>query len=110
MLGWLLEAVARRIEEPAVIWATEALRLDDAPQQVRVPVGAELLDQTVIAGSIPERDQMLTQQRDRPRRMVVELLDRCERQPVATHQLTHRRARANVGESIVLFFSEHSVS
>src|SRR6266545_4762061 len=70
--------------------------------------GAELLHEPIPAGAVAERDQVLTEEGHRAGRVIVELLHRGERHPVATHQLAHWRAGTNFGEAPVLFLREHS--
>src|SRR5947209_6460330 len=71
---------------------------------------AELLDQAVVAGAVAECNEVLAEQGDRASWVVVHLLDRGERHPVATHQLAHRGAGPNLGEALVLFFRQHLIT
>jgi hypothetical protein len=65
--GRLREATAVNIEEPAVIVATQPVRLDDPIAHVRPPVRAVAIDESEIAGAISVQDQILPEQSHRRR-------------------------------------------
>ena len=107
-LGGHVHALAGHVVFPAVIGAAQAGFLVAPEPQRDAAVGAEFIDQAIRpplsrkASSRSERSFTRTggqsfsgnssQQR---------------RNPVAAEQLAHRRARAGLGQQIVLFFPEH---
>ena len=69
--GWrlrgLLQALAGPVEQPAVVAAGDAARLDAAEGERRAAMGAALGDQARRAVAVPEEDQVLAQQAQRQR-------------------------------------------
>ena len=94
-----VDALARRVELPAVIEAAQAAFLVAAEEQRGAAVRAAMVDHADPAGAVAEGDQLLAQQHEAHRRAVaLELRGFERRHPVQPHQLAHRRAGAGPGE------------
>ena len=70
-------------------------------------MGAELLNEAVLARTVAEGDEVLAEQRDGLGRMVVQLFGGGKGQPIAARQVAHRGAWTNFGEALVLFLGKH---
>ena len=86
--------------QPALLVASE--------EQRRAPVGAQLLEHPDPAVAVAERHQRLAQQLDAKRRAVgLELGRGRGRQPVAPHEVPHRRARPDPGNAFIVLARQH---
>src|SRR5215471_17552544 len=101
----LVGALAGDVELPAVVGAAQPAFLVAPVEQRRAAVRALLLDQPYRAIGVPERHEILAEQPD-PRRGAVgfgNLLAQARGYPVPPQQVSHRRARADPGEDLVVF-------
>ena len=107
--GRHLGALAGDVVLPAMIRAAQAAFLVAAEPQRHAAMGAELVDQSIAALAVAERQQPLREQLDPDRRRIVlrQLLGHQRRNPVAAEHLAHGRARTGLRQEIVLFFPEH---
>ena len=83
------------VELPAVVDAAQAVVLVPAEVERRAAVRAALREQAHAPGSVPEDDQVFAQDAH-PHRVAVgfgQLLGQHDGDPVAAHQVPHRRAR-----------------
>ena len=74
------------VHQPAVIVAADAGLLDEAVGQVRAPVRAMAVEQTVIAAEILVEHEVLAHAADRLDRTCIELARAADRHPVAAQQ------------------------
>jgi hypothetical protein len=65
------------------------------------------VQETIGAGLVTVKDEILAQQAHRLRRLVVQLGHRGDGHPVAPKQLSHRRASADLRQPSVLFVAQH---
>ena len=104
-----LDALARHVIFPAMIRTAQAAFLIAAEPQRYAAMRAKFVDQAVAPIGVPKCEQSFRQQLYAHRRAFVlrKLFGEQRRDPIATEQLAHRRARASLRQQIVLFFSEH---
>ena len=104
-----IHALAGHVVFPAVIGAAQAAFLVAAEPQRHAAVGAELVDQSVAALRVAERQQPFRQKLHPHRRAVVlgQLLGEQRGDPVAAEQPAHGRARSGLRQQIILFFPQH---
>ena len=100
-----VDAVAVDVELPAVIDAAEAALFIAAEEQRRGAVRAVLVEQADAALAVAEHDEPLAHQLHAHRRIVGlgDVVRKARRDPVAAHQLAHRRAGPDAGEAVVVF-------
>jgi hypothetical protein len=106
-LGRLFEAAAVEPEEPAVVGAADAVRLDHPVREGGAPVRARLLDDAVPAGRGLVDGEVLAEQAGVLDRELLELPSEGDRVPVAAQQLAHRRAGVEGGQLVVLLGGQH---
>ncbi len=113
-LGGDVGALPGHVVFPAVIGAAQPPFLVAAEPERHAAVGAELVDQTVLAVAVAEGEQPLRQDLHPHRRAIVfrQLLDQQRRQPIGAEQLAHRRCRgrfASAGRSVLCGASAQSI-
>ena len=94
-----VDALARRVELPAVIEAADTAFLVAAEEQRGAAVRAAMIHHANAATAVAEGDQLLAQQHEPHRRSVaLELRGLQRRHPVFAHQRAHRRTGPDPGE------------
>ena len=93
-----------------MIRAAQAVLLANTVCEVRAPVRAGAVDQAVVSAHVAVEHEVLAQQPDRAARIGVKLGRRADRMPVASQQVAHRRAGADLGDDLVLLCAQHDVS
>src|SRR5215471_15940987 len=107
-----VNAGARHIELPAVVYAAQALCLIPAIEERGAPMRAAIGDQAHLAGGNAESDEALTQQAYAQgwtvwRRQLV-----CTGgwNPVLAHEITHRRPGTDATQQLIVLFAQHEKS
>ena len=107
-LGRSLQALARRVEQPAMEGATQAAVLQPPECEVGAAMRAVPLDQAVTALFVPKQHQILAEQFDRlDRARSLHLVDERGRLPVHPHQFPAGLLRPGAGDQVVLFLAHH---
>ena len=96
-LAGLVEAMAFRIEQPAVVAAADAGGFDAAVIQRGAAVAAACVQQSGPARGVAEQDQVLAEGAHLARRGAG-VGGKADRMPVAAQQLAHRRAAPDFGQ------------
>src|SRR5215469_18804567 len=104
----LLDAAAALVHQPAVVVATDAGRLDEAVGEVGAAMRAVPVEETETSALVLVKHEILAHEAHGLDRIRVELARAADRHPVAAQQLSHGRARADLGEKAVLFGTEHA--
>ena len=105
-----VDAVAGDVELPAVVDAADAAFLVAAEEQRRAAVRAAVVHDADAAGAVAKRDQLLAEQHQAHGRAVaLELGGHGGGDPVAAHQLAHRRAWADARELHAVFRRGHAI-
>src|SRR3972149_4343450 len=99
-----VDAVAFRVELPAVVDAAQAALLVAAEEEAGAPVRAGLRDEADAAVRVAEGDEILAQDADADGRAVRrrQLGRQEQRQPEAAEERAHGRAGAGAGEKLVV--------
>ena len=107
-----VEHTALDIELPAVIQAAQAALLVAAEGERSAAVQAVLAKNSEAALRVPEDHQVLAEQARSHRRpiLVRGLLGHADRQPVAPHDLPHRRAALDAAQQFILLAGQHRIS
>ena len=108
VLVWLGEASALGAEQPAVIGAAQAFRLDHAVHEIGAAMRALAVEQAKPALEVAIEDEILAEHPDGAGRLVVEFAERGDRHPVTPEQPPHRRARPDLRQQTVAILAEHS--
>ncbi len=107
-LGRRLQALARRVEQPAVEGAAQAAVFQPAEGEIGAAMRAMPLDQAVAALLVAKQHQILAEQFDRPdRARPGQFVDQRRRLPVHPHQFPARVLRPGAGDQVVLFLAHH---
>ena len=110
-LGWGFDALARDVKLPAMKRAAQAIAFVAAKGQVRSPVRAVAVEQTIVALRVAKQHQVLAQNAhgfhgaNRHARIErgVELVHQRHRLPIVAHHRAARCARPDAGDQFVLF-------
>ena len=95
------------IEQPAVIITAQTAILDDTIGKICTAMATLPIDQPDFALPIAVENQVFAENSHWLQRIVFEFSDRGDRVPVAAQQVTHRRARPNLGKALVLGLAHH---
>src|SRR5262245_17668820 len=104
----LLDAAAALVHQPAVIVAADAGLLDESIGEVRAPMGAMPVEEPETSAPVLVEHEILAHEANGLDRVLVEFARAADRHPVAAQKLSHRRARADLGEKTVLFGTQHT--
>src|SRR5437773_247756 len=100
-LGRSLQAVALDVVKPAVIGAGDAAFLNSAIEERCAAMRAVVLDGADASALVLEEHQVLAEQADMSRGLLVrQLRGRRHRLPVAPQELAHRRTWSHLGELV----------
>jgi hypothetical protein len=103
-----LEAVACRVELPAVIDAAQAALLIAAEEQGGTAMRAAVIEDADPPRTVAKRDQLLAQEHQAQRIAVGGQFRRqTGRQPILAHQSAHRGAGSDAGQQFVFGCSGH---
>ena len=108
-LGRHLDHVAIHVELPAVIEAAQPAFFVAGKQQRGAPVRAIFVEHAEAALAVAEHDEILAEQPHLDRRAVGlrHFLRQAGRNPVAAHDLAHRRVAFDAAQQIVFFGGHH---
>ena len=96
-----IDAVARDVELPAVVGAADAALLVPTEVEARAPVRAAVLNERGGAVGVAPRQQVLAEQAHPQWLPVARQLPAVgDRQPVAAHELAHRRAWPHLAQQV----------
>src|SRR5215813_4259892 len=104
----LLDAAAGLVHQPAVVVAADADLLDESIGEIRAPMGAVPVEEPETSALILVEHEILAHEANGLDRVLVEFARAADRHPVAAQKLSHRRARADLGEKAVLFGTQHA--
>ena len=107
LLERLLDALAGLVHHPAVVHAAQSVLLRYAVGEVDAAVGAEAVDESERAGLVAVQHEVLAEEPHGLRGLLHQLAGRGDGVPVASHQLAHRRAGADLGQAFVLVGWNH---
>ena len=104
-----VDAAARDVVLPAVVDAAQAALLVPPEVERRAAVPAALRQQAHPSERVAEDDQVLAEEADAHGVAVRlgQLPGQHDGDPVAAHQVAHRRPRRDVGQQCVLFHAQH---
>src|SRR5581483_1085210 len=107
LLVWLIEAATRRVEEPAVIRAAEAVLLGDAEHHASAAVGAAVADETELPLAVAIEHEILAEQTNGTGPVFLELCARGDGVPVAPEQGAHGRSGPYSRHALILLLGQH---
>mgnify|MGYP001141747806 CR=1 FL=1 len=110
-LGRAIDDASRHIHLPAVVEAAQTAFLVAGQRERGAAVRAVEIEHAELAVGIAERDEVLAQKAER-RGLAVRLgdfLGQAGRDPVRTHEATHRRIAFDPAQEIVVCGGEHRV-
>src|SRR5689334_3521604 len=108
-LGRSFQAAAVHVVEPAVVYAAEPAVLESPIAEVGGSVRAVEIQQADATLLVAEHDQVLAEQAQRDRRPTGrKLLAQRRGLPVTAQEAATGRARAGLGQQLVLFLAQHS--
>ena len=96
-LGGLLHALARDIEEPAVVRAADAALFDVSVLQGSAPVGAVETEEAQAAARVAEEDELFAEDFE-SQGVIVEIRRGRHGEPVPPEPFSRRRPEAHVSE------------
>src|SRR5262249_29483921 len=96
------------VHQPAVVVAADAGRLDEAVGEVGAAMRAVPGEEAETAALVLVEHEILAHEAHGLDRIGVEFARAADRHPVAAQQLSHGRARADLGEKAVLLGTEHA--
>ena len=102
-----VEAFAVGTVEPAMIRAAKPAFIGNPELHVDETVQAAIADQPEAAAAIPVEDEILAEHPNLAHRIVLQLGERCNRDPVAAHELAARGTGSNAGQPLVGFGTQH---
>ena len=104
-----LDDVAVHVELPAVIEAAQAAVLVAGKEQRRPPVRAVFVEHADAALAVAKHHEILAQEAHLDRRAVGlgDLLRQAGRDPVAPHDLAHRRIAFDAAQQVVFLGGQH---
>src|SRR5689334_9170413 len=103
-----LEAIALGVEEPAVIGAAQAVSFRNAVFEGHAAMRAAIVDEPIFAAFAAEERQIFAEDAHALHRLLRQLGLGADRLPVAAQKLAHRRAGADMGETIILRLRRHT--
>src|SRR5262249_44380876 len=104
----LLDAAAGLVHQPAVVVAADAGLFDESIGEVGAPMRAVPVEEAETSALVLVEHEVLAHEANGLDRVLVEFARAADRHPVAAQKLSHRRARADLGEKAVLFGTQHT--